>query len=519
MKLISWKLRNVNAIQKIEDLTRGNQYLFFLSLVVIIILSCAAPDKIRKPAAGIDPLEELRQNIDLALQDSSLYQTTTGIKVVSLETGEVLFAKNNQLLFHPASNMKLLTTATALKRLGPNFKFKTVLYIDTSSISNGVITGNLYLKGYGNPDLLTEDLEWLAHQVRFRGITRIQGDLICDESYFDDLFRGHGWMWDDASSSDFPAISALSVNDNCVEVTVCSGPKVGDSLIFQMEPSTSYVKIENKATTVDSLDTLAQKAFKVERKWIHPENTIFIEGGRKVGVEERSYDIDVLEPALYAGTLLRQKLQEENIVIEGSVKKGMIPDTFVVLVEHLSEPLSMVVMNTNKISDNLSAELTLKTIAAEVLGVPGTADKGITIIHQLFDELGMDSTAYRLADGSGVSRYNVITPDLIIELLKAMNEDFGVQAEYKTSLPIAGVDGTLKSRMRETSAENKLRAKTGTLSGVSALSGYTTSAEGELIAFSIIMEHFVVPTSKIRNVQDRIGDLLSSFRRHLTAAQ
>jgi len=509
----------VNAMIIRVGFSKGRFYFFSLSLITILIISCAGPDKIRKPSAGIDPVEELRQNINIVLQDSSLYQTRTGIKVVSLKTGEVLYSRNNQQLFHPASNMKLLTTATALKRLGPNFKFKTVLYTDTFSISNSTIMGNLYLRGFGNPDLLIEDLEWLAHQLRLRGIKSIKGDLICDESYFDEHFRGHGWMWDDASSSDFPAISALSVNDNCVEVTVRPGEKVGDSLVFQMEPATPYMSIENRGTTVDSLDTLAQKAFKVERKWIYPENTIVVEGGQRIAAEERSYHIDVLEPALFAGTLLLQKLNDESIVLEGEVKKGLVPATSVSLVEHLSEPLSMVVMNTNKISDNLSAELTLKTIAAEVSGIQGSADKGISLIYQFLDELGLDSTTYRLADGSGVSRYNIITPDLIIELLKSMNEDFRIQAEYKTSLPIAGVDGTLKSRMKETSAENKLRAKTGTLNGVSALSGYTNSAEGEPIAFSIIMEHFVVPTSKIRNVQDRIGDLLSSFRRQPVSAQ
>ncbi|MFQ5584873.1 MAG: D-alanyl-D-alanine carboxypeptidase/D-alanyl-D-alanine-endopeptidase [Calditrichia bacterium] len=171
-------------------------------------------------------------------------------------------------------------------------------------------------------------------------------------------------------------------------------------------------------------------------------------------------------------------------------------------------------MNTNKESDNLSAELILKTAGAELNNAPGTAKKGISAIYEFLDEIGIDSTSYKLADGSGVSRYNLVTPDLIIELLKAMHRDFRVQAEFKTSLSIAGVDGTLKRRMKNTAAEDKLRAKTGSLEGVSSLAGYTATADGETLAFSMIMEHFVVSNASIRKIQDRIGVLISAFSRN-----
>jgi D-alanyl-D-alanine carboxypeptidase/D-alanyl-D-alanine-endopeptidase (penicillin-binding protein 4) len=274
------------------------------------------------------------------------------------------------------------------------------------------------------------------------------------------------------------------------------------------------MKIVNKGVTIDSLDTLQQKAFKAERRWRPAaENTIVVQGGRTIGASERTFVIDVVDAALYTGTLFSELLQEANITFEGQVLKGSVPDTSIVLAENFSPPLTMTIMNTNKISDNLSAELLLKTIGAEVKGVPGTAEKGISVIKKFLNEIGVDSTTYEIVDGSGVSRYNVITPNLIVKLLKAMNADFGIQAEFKTSLPIAGVDGTLQNRMKNSAAESKLRAKTGSLRGVSSLAGYTTTADGELVAFSMIMEHFVVSTSKIRGIQDRIGNLLSSFSR------
>jgi D-alanyl-D-alanine carboxypeptidase/D-alanyl-D-alanine-endopeptidase (penicillin-binding protein 4) len=484
-------------------------------LALMVFFACASPGSLKKPEKHPDAILNLRQGLERILQDSLLQQTRTGIEIVSLESGETLYAQNNHQLFHPASNMKLLTTAAALKQLGPDFKFKTALYADTSSVSGSVITGNLYLKGFGNPDLSSEDLRSMVQKLTSRGISAISGNLICDDTYMDDLYWGSGWMWDDVSAWYWAPICALSVNDNCVEVIVKPGSRVGDSLVVQLEPPTRYMKIVNMGVTIDSLDTLQQKPFKVERKWKPAENTIVVEGGMAIGDSERTFVIDVIDAALYAATLFSELLRQEDINFKGQVLKNSVPDTTIVLAEHFSPPLTMAVINTNKISDNLSAELLLKTLGAEIKGPPGTAKKGISVIHQFLDKIGIDSTTYELADGSGVSRYNVITPALIIELLTAMHKDFQIQAEFKTSLPIAGIDGTLKSRMRNSAAESKLRAKTGSLRGVSALSGYTTTTDNELLAFSIIMEHFVVQTSKIRKIQDRIGDLISSFSRNL----
>ena len=486
-------------------------------LAFIFLTGCAAQGPFHKPVREQNAIAALQRQIDLALQDSVLQQTRTGIKIVSLKTGETLYQKNSRELFHPASNMKLLTTATALNRLGPDFRFRTLLLADTGSINDSTISGNIYLKGFADPSLNTEDLHRIVKKLRFRGIRRITGNLMCDESYLDDLYLGLGWMWDDASSEDFAPISALSVNDNCVEVTVKPAARPGDSLLVRLEPQTDYMKIENHGVTVDSNDSVLTKAFKVERKWKHPENTIVIEGGLIAGGPERTFKREVIDPARYAGTLFSDLLEQQQISLQGTVLKGVAPDTTILLAEHLSPPLSQIVFHTNKVSHNLSAELLLKTLGAEKKGVPGSAKKGISLIYQFLQEIGIDSTSYKLADGSGVSRYDLVTPELIVALLRAMYHDFRVQAEYQSSLPIAGLDGTLEKRMISTPAEGTLRAKTGTLSGVSALSGYTVTADSEIVAFSVMMEHFVGSASKIRKVQDRIGELLSSFSRETAA--
>lgn len=487
---------------------------FHFAFIAIILSSCAAPEKLDRAISPINTLTELRQHIDVILQDSSLSQTRTGIKIVSLQTDEIWYTRDSQLLFHPASNMKLLTTAAALRQLGPNFRYQTEVRTDVAALGDSIIHGNIYLKGYGNPELSSQDLWRLAFKLKELGVKRIRGDLICDESYFDDLYFGAGWMIDDVSSWYWPPISALTINRNCVTVTVAPGAHSGNPLLVKLQPPTSYVKIENFGATVDSTDSLQIKKFKVERKWRQQENTIVIEGGMARRSEPEEFDIEVVEPALYAGTLFSEMLQSEKILLEGNILKGVVPDTTALLAAHTSAPISNLIQHTNKISDNLYAELLLKTLGAQTHGAPGTAEKGLFALHQFFSEIGIDTTTFSLADGSGVSRYNLITPDQIIELLKTMYRDFRVQAEFLASLPIAGVDGTLARRMKGTAAEGKLRAKTGSLSGVSALAGYTTTADGEPLAFSIIMQHFVVPTSKIRTVQDRIGAEISGFKRN-----
>ncbi len=482
-------------------------------MVCSVFCACAPTTKLDKFVPPKDPITDLNLRIESILEDSTLYQSRTGLKVVFLQTGDVLYEKNSHLLFHPASNEKLLTTAAALKKLGPDFAFRTTLSCDTASFMDSTLAGNLYLKGFADPSLATEDLWWMVRKLKELGLKRITSDLICDESYLDDVYFGSGWMWDDVSSKYWPPIGALTVNRNCVNVTVAPGVNVGDSLRVRLDPPTDYMKIENHGVTVAPTDTTMLEAFEVERKWRERENIVKIEGGLAPGTAKEDFIIEVVEPALYTGTLFTELLSQEGIRFSGTVSKGVLPDTTTDLVAHRSAPLTNLVAHTNKESDNLYAELLLKTLGAEIKGEPGTGDKGISVIYEFLHEIGLDSTTFEVADGSGVSRYNVISPNHIIELLKAMHEAFQVQAEFKASLPIAGVDGTLENRMQGTAAEGILRAKTGTLRGVSSLSGYTTTADDELLAFSIMTEHFTVSTSKIKSIEDQIGVLLSGFSR------
>lgn len=402
---------------------------------VILISGCGLfatkPIETHPPITPINPLEQLRTDIDVVLQDVLFDSASMGIKVVAVEIGEVIYAKNAHKLHHPASTTKLFTAATALAKLGSNFQFETTLYTDAH------VTGNLYLKGSGDPLLDSADVEALCKTLVESGIKLIKGNIVVDETYFDTVREGPGWMWDDRPFH----VSALSIRD--------------------IEPD---------------------------------EET----GSR----------------AIACGNLLKTTLGQNGVDISGDVISGTVPSDAKVIANHLSLPLADIIKLMNKPSDNWIAEFLFKTIGAEVKGEPGTWRKGRDSVTEFLGEIMSEPPAYRFVDGSGLSRYNLLNAELLTDLLVYMSHNFELMPEFTASLPIAGVDGTLKNRMQAMSAEKVLRAKTGTLSGVSALAGYTKTADGEVLAFGILISHYVGSSATARGIQDKIGDYLTQFRRY-----
>lgn len=477
-----------------------------IALAAVSLLGCAVGTRLNEK--DTNAVAALRRRIDAILADSALARSTPGVKIVSLQTGEVLYERNAHLLFHPASNQKLLTSATALKLLGPDFTLNTSLVCDSAALRDGIIHGNLYLVGRGNPDLVTNDLFGLAQTLAQKGIREIRGNLLCDDYYFDEVRWGAGWMWDD----DYERFSALAVNDNIVSFAVSPAAKVGEVAQVQIVPNTPHTDIINTTVTAASkaqMDSLRLTGLSVERRG---SNVFVIDGALALDAKPRTFERTVVQPEVFTGQILRELLLQNGIKFNGSVQRGLSPAKAVTLAEHRA-PLMPLLINLNKISDNLSAELLLKVVAAERAGRPGTGEKGMQVIRRFLSSAQVDTNALNLADGSGVSRYNLITPDEIVKLLIAMWNDFSVRHEFLTSLPIAGVDGTLSNRMKGTAAQGILHAKTGSLSGVSSLSGYTTTAEGEEIVFSMMMQHFIGSSSGVRRVQDQIGAEISGFRR------
>ncbi len=388
------------------------------------------------PTVPINPLEQLRADVDVVLQDVLFDSASIGIKVVAVETGEVIYAKNAHKLHHPASTTKLFTAATALAKLGSNFRFETTFY--TAGTTDAHVTENLYLKGSGDPLLDSADIEALCKTLVESGIKLIKGNIVVDETYFDTVREGPGWMWDDRPFH----VSALSIRD--IEPDVITGSR-----------------------------------------------------------------------AIACGNLLKTTLGQNGVDISGDVISGTVPSDAKIIANHLSPPLSDIIKLMNKPSDNWIAELLFKTIGAEVKGEPGTWRKGRDAVTEFLGEIMSEPPAHRFVDGSGLSRYNLLNAELLTNLLVYMSHNFELIPEFTASLPIAGVDGTLKNRMQAMSAEKTLRAKTGTLSGVSALAGYTNTADGEMLAFGILISHYVGSAATARGIQDKIGNYLTQFRRHL----
>jgi D-alanyl-D-alanine carboxypeptidase/D-alanyl-D-alanine-endopeptidase (penicillin-binding protein 4) len=474
-------------------------------LALVFLAGCAG---IFPSGVPRDPVERLRYDLDRLLDDSLFIPTRAGVKVVSLESGEVLYDRNSTMLMHPASNMKLLTSAAAIGLLGKDFPLTTVVFADTMMAAD-TLEGNLYFKGFGNPDLKSTDLDTIVAQIRASGIAAVRGNIVADVSYFDDLFWGEGWMWDDEPYSFEAFITPLSINDNCVKVVVSPGANHGDRALVTLDPPTTYVTLVNNAITVT--DTVLIP-LDVTRLFKERLNTIVVSGQIHRSSKPREYTLSVWKPELYAAQLLKESLEKSGIAVGGSTLIGTTPPAARAMARHVGRFDSMLV-NLNKISDNLSAENTLKILGAEKRGTPGSARSGISETKLFLSQFGIDTTKFLMVDGSGVSHYNLLTAEMLVQLLVGMAHRPEWFPLFYASLPVAGVDGTLSNRMKGTPAEGNLRAKTGSISGVSSLSGYVTSLDGEMLAFSILMQHFIGGNRPFREVQDRIGARLAAFSR------
>jgi len=465
----------------------------FLILLLQIVLSGQ-----EKQFTTADELEYL-------VRDPFFNSCQIGVDAYNITKKEIIFRHNEKLLFHPASNMKLITTATALRFLGPDYKFKTNLKY-YGEIVDGVLNGDLYFVGGFDPDFTSADLDTMVMQLVQEGITKINGNLFADVSNMDSLFWGQGWMWDDDPSYNFPYMTPLVIND--VSLLVAIAPtNIGEHANVTTIPESNYFKYVNNITTVDNDTT----KLKISRDWINRSDSLILEGGLFVDAEPDTIMVNLKNTNQYFLTLAKETLLKNGIAFEGKCGIQIAPQNVKTIISK-ERLFSNVIVNLNKDSDNLSTEMTLRAMAFERFGKYASAKRGIKIIDSLIVDVGLNPKDYRLVDGSGVSHYNLVSVELLNEILRYMNKYhpdlFNV---LYNSFPIAGVDGSLKYRMKKGSAYNNVHAKTGTLSGVSSLSGYLHSKSGDLISFSINTQNFVGSTRTARNFQDRICEILSNM--------
>ncbi|MFV1951595.1 MAG: D-alanyl-D-alanine carboxypeptidase/D-alanyl-D-alanine-endopeptidase, partial [Nitrospinota bacterium] len=454
------------------------KYILLFSALLSFLIIFASPIKGEVSLAlGV---KAFREKMDLIRGDKCLANEKTGIKIVSLDHGDILYDYNSNDLFIPASNLKLITTAAALLNLHPDYRFKTTLSTDGNT-NKGVLEGNLYIKGFGDPMLISEELWMMVKDLRNIGIRTITGDIIADDTFFDSERVGNGWGNHIGPQAYNARIGALSLNFNTVTVYVEPAREEGDSPIVILDPLTRFVSVENRAVTISRGKG---NRFIVDRAGGDKMDRIIITGEIAKGKKRKRFYRNISNPPLYTATVFRDFLIRENIEVKGKVTAGIQPEGVMELVVHDSKPLSLIILDLNKISNNFIAEQILKTMGAEIEGEPGTAAKGLKIVYDFMENIGIDKGLYTIVDGSGLSRKNRLSADQLLKVLVYMYNDFMLQPEYLSSLSVMGIDGSLNDRLNNTYAERKIRSKTGTLGGVNSLSGYAKTTGGEIMAFS-----------------------------------
>lgn len=448
--------------------------------------------------------EVLTDTLDTLFAETFFESTIGAVDIYNLSSDEILYQRHNKLLLLPASTMKVITTSTALEYLGPNYDFLTSFYY-TGTIEDSTLKGDLYIVGGLDPDFTSHELDSLTALFPSLGIKKIEGNILGDVSMLDSLHWGSGWMWDDDPSTDAPYMSALNIDDNAVRIFV-TPTEEGYAPDVNIEPESNYYSVINSAITSTSDDP----DYEITRDVFGRTNTIYISGDFSIKHGKRFKELNIVNPAMFFVTRAKELCEKNGIGVEGLAGIQTLPDSANYLMT-FRRPFSEVIVNLNKTSDNLSAEMTLRALGAYYFDLPTSAKNGTKMVDSLIVLMGLDPENYKIRDGSGVSRYNLVSAELLLAFVKYMYQHSQHFDVFKESLPIGGEDGTLKYRMENSSAFKNVYAKTGTLGGVSTLSGYVYAENGDVIAFSMMIQHFIGSSRTARSYQDKICEFLSQF--------
>lgn len=404
----------------------------------------------------------------------------------------------------PASNMKLVTSAVALETLGADFRYKTELYINGVRQSDGKLVGDLVIKGYGDSTLTTQDLKEFVSAIERLKIKKITGNILVDDSYFDEQRLGWGWCWEDEPYYYSAQVGALGMNRNVIDVRVKPGKAAGQPVVVTLDPPTSYLQVECSAVTgpAGSKSTL-------DISRAHGKNITLITGSLPFSEGPAMEAITVEDPASYVGEVFMGLLREHGITVVGKTRRFKKPINAKLIATHQSEPLSRILAVMNKPSDNLMAECLLKTAGASI-GIPGSISRGEEVTINMIKKSGADPDQLRMSDGSGLSRLDIVSPYNLVTLLRYMagTPDGKI---YRDSLPIAGVDGSLQYRMKGTKAENNVYGKTGYVLHACNISGYANTQSGETLAFSLLVNHYSCSKKQVQDIQDQFCQILAEM--------
>jgi len=507
-----------------------------LAAVLFLFLSSAAI-----AADAPKHAKSLATRIDDILSQPDVARGMWGIEIVSLKTGKPLYTRNADKLFTPASNTKLFTTSAALALIGGDYKFHTTLEAAASVDRYGRLTGDLMLVGRGDPNLSgrtlpynlrterkmppVKVLEELADQLVQKGVKYIDGDVIGDDSYYAFERYGEGWTQDDLVWEWGAPVSALTINDNVLFVSILPADHAGEKAFLTMTPYADYYRVDNRVMTTPT-GTAPRKIY-ISRE--PGSNQITLWGNIPIDDPGAHEALAIEDPASFAAQLFREMLEQRGITIYGRsrthhtelaklstitvtavasagggserVPSSALPQPLV-LADHDSAPLLQDIKVINKVSQNLHAELMLRLLGHEK-GTAGTIESGLEVVHSFLAQAGIQNDEYVFYDGSGLSRQNLVTPHAVVKLLRYINEQpWG--AQFKDTLPVAGIDGSLADRFHNSPAQGHVQGKTGSLGHVNALSGFAVTDSGEPVAFSIICNNHNLQSKRALDTIDQI---------------
>lgn len=472
------------------------------------------------PSGGVPRVgaKALRRAIDSVTNSPEFSNGHWGVLVVTT-AGDTLYSRNAGKLFMPASNQKLLTSAVALAQLGPDYRYRTV-FVAHAVIADGVLEGDLGVIGRGDPsvsDHMRHDamipLREVADSLSAHGIRRIRGKLVAEGDAFPEPVLGYGWSWDDLESDYSAATDELLFNEGFSTVIIRAGHAPGDSVQIETRPTRTWPRLRASVTTVvpppatrDSTSPIPRPRVAVIKDSLTGE--VIITGTIAAG-DSVIETVTHRDPDAAYVAALREALTDKGIAIGDDAVPGQVrADTVATIV---SPPLSDILPIFLKPSQNQIGEMLFKTLGLE-RGTAGTSNAGRHVLEAQLKTWGARDDGYVVRDGSGLSRYDYVSPETIVHVLDAMRRDQNFPLFYQ-SLPIAGVDGTIQNRMRGTPAENNVHAKTGSVAQARSLSGYVRALDGDTLMFSILANNWSVPAGRVTAAADSIAARLASYRR------
>jgi D-alanyl-D-alanine carboxypeptidase/D-alanyl-D-alanine-endopeptidase (penicillin-binding protein 4) len=466
------------------------------------------------PRPPRDERAELRASIDSAVNAPKFENAHWGVLIVDPASGDTLYSRNAGKLFMPASNMKIITGAAALARLGADYRYRTT-FVARGPVRDSTLRGDLLVFGRGDPtisDHMRKDamapLREIADSLRAHGIARVAGRIVPAGDAFPGPTLGYGWDWDDLDYDYGAGVDELMFNEGFATVIARGGKRPGAPVTVETRPARRSPKVRVTATTVAAPGGADPKLKAPTFRWDSIGGGALVEGTIAVG-DSTSDNVAFRVPNASYADALGEALADRGVKVDGRTFRDTTPagDTLFVT---LSLPLREILPALEKPSQNQIAEALFKTLALEETGV-GSADSARKVIERHLAAWGAKEGGYAIRDGSGLSRHDYVSPETLVRVLATIRGDSAFQVFYD-ALPIAGVDGTISNRMKGTPAEGNVHAKTGFVDKARSLSGYATTIDGRLVIFSALCNNWTVPTSEVEAVQNMIAARLAGMR-------